>query len=64
MLAKGYTGLSETEQSCEKVIPGLTKMLTDQLNLSRKDRSSAQFIERLVGTVIKLCLMRAKIQQP
>jgi len=35
-------------------------MLTDQLDLSREDGSSSQFIGSLVDTVLKLCLMIVK----
>lgn len=35
-------------------------MLTDQLDLSREDSSSTQFIGSLVDTVLKLCLMIVK----
>ncbi|KAM6287596.1 LOW QUALITY PROTEIN: A-kinase anchor protein 3 [Spheniscus humboldti] len=61
---KGHIGLSDTEQSCEEAVSGLTKMLTDQLNLSREDSSSAQFIGSLVDTVLKLCLMIVKYSNP
>ncbi|KAM9639984.1 LOW QUALITY PROTEIN: A-kinase anchor protein 3 [Morphnus guianensis] len=57
---KGHIGLSDTEQSCEEVISGPTKMLTDQLDLSREDSSSTQFIGSLVDTVLKLCLVIVK----
>lgn len=39
-------------------------MLIDQLNLSREDSSSAQFIGSLVDTVLKLCLMIVKYSNP
>lgn len=35
-------------------------MLTDQLDLSKEDSSSTQFIGSLVDTVLKLCLMIVK----
>ncbi|KAM6211120.1 LOW QUALITY PROTEIN: A-kinase anchor protein 3 [Sarcoramphus papa] len=53
-----------TEQSCEEAVSGLTKMLTDQLDLSREDSSSAQFIGSLVDTVLKVCLTIVKYSNP
>ncbi|KAM6092904.1 LOW QUALITY PROTEIN: A-kinase anchor protein 3 [Theristicus caerulescens] len=61
---KGYAGLSDTEQSYEEAISGLTKMLTDQLDLSTEDSSSTQFIGSLVDTVLKQCLMIVKYSNP
>ncbi|KAM6420962.1 LOW QUALITY PROTEIN: A-kinase anchor protein 3 [Pluvialis apricaria] len=54
----------DTEQSCEEAVSGLTKMLTDQLDLSRQDSSSAQFVCSLVDIVLKLCLMIVKYSNP
>ncbi|XP_025064897.1 A-kinase anchor protein 3 [Alligator sinensis] len=55
---------SETEQSCEDAISGLTKMITNQFDLRGKEGSSGQFIDSLVDTVTKLCLMIAKYSNP
>ncbi|KAM9245549.1 LOW QUALITY PROTEIN: A-kinase anchor protein 3 [Leptosomus discolor] len=60
----GHIGLSDMEQSCEEAVSGLTKMLTGQLDLSREDSSSAQFIGSLVDTVQKLCLVIVKYSNP
>uniref|UniRef100_A0A8C3RWM7 A-kinase anchoring protein 3 n=1 Tax=Chelydra serpentina TaxID=8475 RepID=A0A8C3RWM7_CHESE len=56
--------LSEVEQSCEEAISGLTKMITDQFDISGKEEGSGQFIDSLVDTVTKLCLMIAKYSNP
>uniref|UniRef100_A0A452I666 A-kinase anchor 110kDa C-terminal domain-containing protein n=1 Tax=Gopherus agassizii TaxID=38772 RepID=A0A452I666_9SAUR len=56
--------LSEVEQSCEEAISGLTKMITDQFDISGKEGGSGQFIDSLVDTVTKLCLMIAKYSNP
>uniref|UniRef100_A0A8C8S6C5 A-kinase anchoring protein 3 n=1 Tax=Pelusios castaneus TaxID=367368 RepID=A0A8C8S6C5_9SAUR len=56
--------LSEVEQSCEEAISGLTKMITDQFDMSGKEEGSGQFIDSLVDTVTKLCLMIAKYSNP
>lgn len=61
---KGHIGLSDTEQSCEEAISELTKMLTNQLDFSRQDSSTAQFIRSLVDIVLKLCLMIVKYSNP
>nr|XP_009673694.1 PREDICTED: A-kinase anchor protein 3 [Struthio camelus australis] len=62
--AEGHISLSDVEQSCEEAMSGLTKIFTDQLDLSGKERSSAQFIDNLVDTVTKLSLMVAKYSNP
>ncbi|XP_010223609.1 PREDICTED: A-kinase anchor protein 3 [Tinamus guttatus] len=61
---EGHITLSDVEQSCEEAMSGLTKIFTDQLDLSGKDGSSAQFIDNLVDTVTKLSLMVAKYSNP
>uniref|UniRef100_A0A8C6Z9J1 A-kinase anchoring protein 3 n=1 Tax=Nothoprocta perdicaria TaxID=30464 RepID=A0A8C6Z9J1_NOTPE len=61
---EGHISLSDVEQSCEEAMSGLTKIFTDQLDLSGKDGSSAQFIDNLVDTVTKLSLMVAKYSNP
>ncbi|EMP38438.1 A-kinase anchor protein 3 [Chelonia mydas] len=55
---------SEVEQSCEEAISGLTKMITDQFDISGKEGGSGQFVDSLVDTVTKLCLMIAKYSNP
>uniref|UniRef100_A0A8C4J7I9 A-kinase anchoring protein 3 n=1 Tax=Dromaius novaehollandiae TaxID=8790 RepID=A0A8C4J7I9_DRONO len=62
--AEGHISLSDVEQSCEEAMSGLTKIFTDQLDLSGKDGSGAQFIDSLVDTVTKLSLMVAKYSNP
>lgn len=46
-----YIGLSDTEQSSEEAVPGVTEMLTDQFDLSSEVSSSTRFISSLVDTV-------------
>ncbi|XP_025962061.2 A-kinase anchor protein 3 [Dromaius novaehollandiae] len=62
--AEGHISLSDVEQSCEEAMSGLTKIFTDQLDLSGRDGSGAQFIDSLVDTVTKLSLMVAKYSNP
>ncbi|XP_077166615.1 A-kinase anchor protein 3 [Paroedura picta] len=60
----GPSGLSETDHSYEDAISGLTKMILDQFDVDRKEGGSGPFIDHLVDTVTKLCLMIAKYSNP
>nr|XP_056718739.1 A-kinase anchor protein 3 [Euleptes europaea] len=60
----GPSGLSETDHSYEDAISGLTKMILDQFDIDRKEGGSGPFIDHLVDTVTKLCLMIAKYSNP
>ncbi|KAL8194534.1 UNVERIFIED_CONTAM: hypothetical protein K2H54_024323 [Gekko kuhli] len=60
----GPSGLSETEHSYEDAISGLTKMILDQFDVDRTEGGSGPFIDHLVDTVTKLCLMIAKYSNP
>ncbi|XP_062989504.1 A-kinase anchor protein 3 [Elgaria multicarinata webbii] len=60
----GPPGLSEVDNSYEDAISGLTKMILDQFDVNRKEGGSGPFIDNLVDTVTKLCLMIAKYSNP
>ncbi|XP_025027222.1 A-kinase anchor protein 3 [Python bivittatus] len=60
----GPSGLSEVDHSYEDAISGLTKMILDQCDVNRKEGGSGPFIDNLVDTVTKLCLMIAKYSNP
>ncbi|XP_044274400.1 A-kinase anchor protein 3 isoform X1 [Varanus komodoensis] len=60
----GASGLSEVDHSYEEAISGLTKMILDQFDVNRKEGGSGPFIDNLVDTVTKLCLMIAKYSNP
>ncbi|XP_053110431.1 A-kinase anchor protein 3 isoform X2 [Hemicordylus capensis] len=60
----GPSGTSETDHSYEDAISGLTKMILDQFDVNRKEGGSGPFIDNLVDTVTKLCLMIAKYSNP
>ncbi|XP_063164465.1 A-kinase anchor protein 3 [Candoia aspera] len=60
----GPSGLSEIDHSYEDAISGLTKMILDQCDVNRKEGGSGPFIDNLVDTVTKLCLMIAKYSNP
>ncbi|XP_048371860.1 A-kinase anchor protein 3 [Sphaerodactylus townsendi] len=60
----GPSGLSETDHSYDGAISGLTKMILDQFDIDRQEGGSGPFIEHLVDTVTKLCLMIAKYSNP
>ncbi|XP_060110409.1 A-kinase anchor protein 3 [Heteronotia binoei] len=60
----GPSGLSETDHSYEDAISGLTKMILEQFDVDRKEGGSGPFIDHLVDTVTKLCLMIAKYSSP
>uniref|UniRef100_A0A8D0E656 A-kinase anchoring protein 3 n=1 Tax=Salvator merianae TaxID=96440 RepID=A0A8D0E656_SALMN len=60
----GPSGLSEVDHSYEEAISGLTKMILDQFDVNRKEGGSGPFIDNLVDTVTKLCLMIAKYSNP
>ncbi|XP_061438587.1 A-kinase anchor protein 3 isoform X2 [Rhineura floridana] len=62
--APGPSGLSEVDHSYEEAISGLTKMILDQFDVNRKEGGSGPFIDNLVDTVTKLCLMIAKYSNP
>ncbi|XP_025911660.1 A-kinase anchor protein 4-like isoform X1 [Apteryx rowi] len=59
-----HISLADVERFCEEAMSGLTKIFTDQLDLSGKDGCSTQFIDSLVDTVTKLSLMVAKYSNP
>ncbi|XP_072858413.2 A-kinase anchor protein 3 [Pogona vitticeps] len=60
----GPSALSEGDHSYEDAISGLTKMILDQFDVNRKEGGSGPFIDNLVDTVTKLCLMIAKYSNP
>ncbi|CAI5773990.1 Hypothetical predicted protein [Podarcis lilfordi] len=60
----GPSGASEVDHSYEEAISGLTKMILDQFDVNRKEGGSGPFIDNLVDTVTKLCLMIAKYSNP
>ncbi|XP_054856804.1 A-kinase anchor protein 3 [Eublepharis macularius] len=60
----GPSGLSETDHSYEEAISGLTKMILDQFDVDKKEGGSGPFVDHLVDTVTKLCLMIAKYSNP
>lgn len=60
----GPSGHSETDHSYEEAISRLTKMILDQFDVDSKEGGSGPFIDHLVNTVTKLCLMIAKYSNP
>ncbi|KAH0616355.1 hypothetical protein JD844_027394 [Phrynosoma platyrhinos] len=60
----GPSGFSEADHSYEEAISGLTKMILDQFDVNKKEGGSGPFIDNLVDTVTKLCLMIAKYSNP
>lgn len=60
----GPSNMSEADHSYEEAISGLTKMILDQSDVDRKEGGSGPFIDHLVDTVTKLCLMIAKYSNP
>ncbi|XP_026533037.1 A-kinase anchor protein 3 [Notechis scutatus] len=60
----GPLGPCDVDHSYEDAISGLTKMILDQCDVNKKEGSSGPFIDKLVDTVTKLCLMIAKYSNP
>ncbi|KAJ6668438.1 hypothetical protein lerEdw1_011920 [Lerista edwardsae] len=60
----GPSGHGEVDHSYEEAISGLTKMILDQFDVNKKEGGSGPFIDNLVDTVTKLCLMIAKYSNP
>ncbi|XP_070611304.1 A-kinase anchor protein 3 isoform X2 [Erythrolamprus reginae] len=63
-LGLGPPGTCDTDpHAYEDAISGLTKMIMDQCD-AKKEGGSGPFIDKLVDTVTKLCLMIAKYSNP
>ncbi|XP_066488781.1 A-kinase anchor protein 3 [Tiliqua scincoides] len=60
----GPSSHAEVDHSYEDAISGLTKMILDQFDVNKKEGGSGPFIDNLVDTVTKLCLMIAKYSNP
>ncbi|XP_032077864.1 A-kinase anchor protein 3 [Thamnophis elegans] len=56
-------GHCDMDHSYEDAIAGLTKMILDQCD-AKKEGGSGPFVDKLVDTVTKLCLMIAKYSNP
>ncbi|XP_060548633.1 A-kinase anchor protein 3 isoform X1 [Pantherophis guttatus] len=62
-LGLGPPGQCDMDHSYEDAIAGLTKMILDQCD-AKKEGGSGPFVDKLVDTVTKLCLMIAKYSNP
>lgn len=60
----GPSGVPEADHTYDEAISGLTKMILDQFDVNKKEGGSGPFIDNLVDTVTKLCLMIAKYSNP